>query len=127
MDKDEEKLIKQFGKVEPYKVPDGYFEDFTRQLMNKLPEKSHKTKIVELRPKLWNSHFRGGIAAAFIAVTLTIGIYTYIGKLNVINSCENASMPHNEDLDQNKASFDQMADYTMIDNEDIYASLADNK
>ncbi|BCS84197.1 MULTISPECIES: hypothetical protein [Prevotella] len=127
MDKDEEKLIKRFGKVEPFKVPDGYFEDFTRQLMTKLPDKSHKTGIVELRPKLWSSRLRGGIAAAVIAVTLTIGIYTYIGKFNVINSYDRASMPQKENLDQSKASFDQMADYTMMDNEDIYASLVDNK
>ncbi len=127
MDKYEEKLIKQFGKVEPYKVPDGYFEDFTRQLMNKLPDKSHKTGIVELHPILWNSRLRGGIAAAAIAVALTIGVYTYIGKFNVINSYERASMPQKENLNQSKTNFDQMADYTMMDNEDIYASLVGNK
>ena len=127
MDKDEEKLITRFGKVEPFKVPDGYFEDFTRQLMSKLPDKSHKTGIVELYPMLWSSRLRGGIAAAVIAATLTIGVYTYIGKFNVINSCERASMPQKENVDQSKTNFDQMADYTMMDNEDIYASLSDNK
>ena len=127
MDKDEEKLIKRFGKVEPYNVPDGYFEDFTRQLMSKLPDKSHKTGIVELRPMLWSSRLRGGIAAAVIAATLTIGVYTYFGKFNVVNSYERSSMPQKENLDQVKSNFDQMADYTMMDNEDIYASLADNK
>jgi hypothetical protein len=127
MDKDEEKLITRFGKVEPFKVPDGYFEDFTKELMSKLPDKSHKTGIVELHPMLWSSRLRGGIAAAVIAAAVTIGVYTYIGKFNVINSYERASMPQKENIDQSKTNFDQIADYTMMDNEDIYASLADNK
>lgn len=127
MDKDEEKLIRQFGKIESFKVPDGYFEDFTSQLMNKLPEKSHKKGIFKFHPMVWSSRLRGGIAAAVIAATLTIGVYTYFGKFNVVNSYERSSMPQKENLDQVKSNFDQMADYTMMDNEDIYASLADNK
>ena len=96
-------------------------------IKNALLSVSDKTGIVEFHPILCNSRLRGGIAAAAIAVALTIGVYTYIGKFNVINSYERASMPQKENLNQSKTNFDQMADYTMMDNEDIYASLVDNK
>jgi hypothetical protein len=127
MDKEEKRLITQFGRDEHFRVPDGYFEDFTAQLMDKLPEESHKTIIVNFNHSLWNGRLHGGIVAAIIVFALTIGIYTYLGKFDVIDSCERASMPKTEHLEENKANFDQMADYTMIDNEDIYASLTDSK
>lgn len=37
--KEENKIISKVGTKNPFKVPDGYFTDFTQELMNKLPEK----------------------------------------------------------------------------------------
>lgn len=37
--KEENKIISKVGTKNPFKVPDGYFTDFTQKLMNKLPEK----------------------------------------------------------------------------------------
>lgn len=50
MDK-ESKLLRKVGTRNPFKVPDHYFEDFTRELMNRLPEKEVSPTEQELT--LW--------------------------------------------------------------------------
>lgn len=37
--KEENELLKKYGTQNPFTVPEGYFENFTKELMNKLPEK----------------------------------------------------------------------------------------
>lgn len=37
--KEEDELLKKYGTTNPFNVPDGYFDNFSRELMNKLPEK----------------------------------------------------------------------------------------
>ena len=37
--KEEDTLLKKIGKEHSFKVPDGYFENLTSEVMNKLPEK----------------------------------------------------------------------------------------
>ena len=37
--KEEDTLLKKLGKENSFKVPDGYFENLTSEMMNKLPEK----------------------------------------------------------------------------------------
>lgn len=39
--KEENKILSKVGKRNPFKVPDGYFTDFTQELMSKLPEKEN--------------------------------------------------------------------------------------
>ena len=37
--REEDQLLKKVGTQNPFKVPEHYFEDFSEELMNKLPEK----------------------------------------------------------------------------------------
>ena len=37
--KEEDTLLKKIGKEHSFKVPDGYFENLTSEVMNNLPEK----------------------------------------------------------------------------------------
>lgn len=37
--KEEDELLKKYGTKNPFTVPDDYFENFSKELMNKLPEK----------------------------------------------------------------------------------------
>ncbi len=37
--KEENELLKKYGTQNPFAVPEGYFENFAKELMNKLPEK----------------------------------------------------------------------------------------
>lgn len=39
--KEEDELLKKYGTQNPFTVPEGYFEDFSKKLMDKLPEKEY--------------------------------------------------------------------------------------
>jgi len=72
--KEEDILLKKLGKENSFKVPDGYFENLTSEVMNKLPEKE---KIVfkeepvstwtRLKPLLY-------LAAMFVGAALIIRV-----------------------------------------------------
>ena len=66
--KEEDTLLKKLGKENSFKVPEGYFENLTSEVMNKLPEKEKVTLKEEpvstwtrLKPLLY-------MAAMFIGV-----------------------------------------------------------
>ena len=72
--KEEDILLKKLGKENSFKVPDGYFENLTSEMMNKLPEKE---KVVfkeepvstwtRLKPLLY-------MAAMFVGAALIIRV-----------------------------------------------------
>lgn len=37
--KEEDKILKKIGTENPFRVPNGYFENLTSEVMNRLPEK----------------------------------------------------------------------------------------
>lgn len=47
----ENQLLKKVGTRNPFTVPDGYFDSFTQEVMNKLPEK--EIVYVPSEPTLW--------------------------------------------------------------------------
>lgn len=71
--KEEDNLLKKIGTENPFRVPEGYFEGFTSDLMSRLPEKE-KTDIhrepttwEKVRPWLY-------MAAMFIGAALIIRV-----------------------------------------------------
>lgn len=123
MNKEEQILLKRFGKKEPFKVPDGYFDDFTSKLMERLQERSeHQLAVAPLRSRqtrLWRFL---SVAAALVCV-MVMGATLYLGIYKTRDTTSVALNSH----DETKAiygDFDQMADYTMADNEDFYAYVA---
>ena len=72
--KEEDILLKKLGKENSFKVPDGYFENLTSEVMNKLPEKekvAFKEEPVStwtrLKPLLY-------MAAMFVGAALIIRV-----------------------------------------------------
>lgn len=71
--KEEDKLLKKIGTENPFRVPEGYFEGFTSDLMSRLPEKEktdvHRepTTWEKVRPWLY-------MAAMFIGAALIIRV-----------------------------------------------------
>ena len=51
MKKEEKILIDKFGKANHFSVPEGYFESFTDQMMDLLPES--EARVIEMRPATW--------------------------------------------------------------------------
>ena len=72
--KEEDILLKKLGKEDSFKVPDGYFENLTSEMMNKLPEKEKVvfkeepvSTWIRLKPLLY-------MAAMFVGAALIIRV-----------------------------------------------------
>lgn len=50
--KEEDELVRKYGTSNPFTVPDGYFENFTKGLMDKLPEKK-QAAFPQEKPTVW--------------------------------------------------------------------------
>lgn len=121
MDRNEEYLINRFGKKQTFKVPEGYFDDFANQLMSQLPEQ-HTARYVKMNPFRRNKNRIVAVVAASVAVAL-FGMGIYFDNSNKVSGQSEA---HIQQISPSSASaFDAMADYTMIDNEDMYGALSD--
>ena len=106
MIEEEKHLRETVGTRNAFRVPEGYFEQFTAQVMEQLPEQQ-KARTTMLRPWLY--------AAACTVVAVLMG-FTYYWHQNTA-----------DDMMADSNYYEEVADYAMIDNIDIYACLADNE
>lgn len=124
MKKEEKILIDKFGKANHFSVPEGYFESFTNQMMDLLPES--EARVIEMRPATWWNRLPIKKVAAAIGAVLVIGAGSlWVGNhthTDKVNTAVTGSMHHTTSVSE-YGTFDQMADYTMMDNQTIYASL----
>ena len=127
MTREENILKERFGKENPFKVPDGYFDHLTERIMENLPEQEIRVIDIRSRQTLWQKLPLRKIAAAVAAVVLLGG-----GMLVGLQHAEkdNGQMVHashtagiQSNYNSEDASFDQMADYAMMDSQDFYAQL----
>lgn len=121
----EEKILKDmFGKENHFAVPEGYFDSFADNLMDQLPES--EARMFEMRAQSWWNRLpmRKIAAAASVAIILGGGSMLYVNH----HSQRHVPMASSQ-VDQSNGTgyeygtFEQMADYTMMDNQDFYASL----
>ena len=116
----EEILIeRKFGRPQPFKVPDGYFENFEIGMMAKLPLAKPKKRPVMrvLRPITW--------AACVVAVLIVTTFY--LSRIFVHTDKRVASVSQIEISQQASTDYliDELSDYTMMDNDDFYSFIAD--
>ncbi len=117
----EEIIMKtRMGKKNPFRVPEGYFDNLTAQVMDRLPEDSGKkvvtmkpSLIVRLRPVLYVA------ACLFIAV---LSFAVYLDKTG--EGSEEQMMA--EQVPSYESNFEDVADYVMVDNYEIYACLTND-
>ena len=117
---DREKFLEQrLGRKQPFKVPNGYFEDFATQIMDKLPEK--ELQVIEMKPRGWRRFRPIAYAAASVcAAIFCVGAYLHSG------SSENVAQPvANVQKTSAYSAIDEAADYAMMDNVDFYAYVTD--
>lgn len=124
MNKDEQILQERFGKKNPFKVPEGYFDSFAERLRGQLPEKSvRQAKVIQMNRfdiKAWRAI---SVAAASICAVV-IGATFYFGSGNSSDS-SSVSVSPSVISQSSYDDFDEMADYMMTDNTDFYAYVAD--
>lgn len=129
----EHQLHSTYGNKRPFTVPDHYFSDLSSQIMAKIPveepvnnpentvktKKSHFVLIRRVRPL--------AIAAAMIGV-IVIAFWSFADYTS--NQKRAADIPEKgvgETLSKatSSDSFDEAADYMMMDEDDMYAYVAD--
>ncbi|MDL2222474.1 hypothetical protein LJB98_00060 [Bacteroidales bacterium OttesenSCG-928-M11] len=64
--------LDQISRENPFKVPEGYFEGLSTQILSNLPEREEETKVVSLweRIKPWTY-----MAAMFIGIALMVKVF----------------------------------------------------
>ena len=107
---DEKYIEERVGRRNPYQVPEGYFEAFTSQLMQQLPERPAKARQVRMRRPIY-------IAAACLAALL------FMSQSEAQPQAPAQLAVQQEVVEE---SIDEAADYMMLDNHDIYALLSEN-
>lgn len=127
---EEEYLNSRMGKRNPFTVPEGYFEQLTQQVMDKIPQaattemkparKPAKVAVMKrLRPWLY--------AAACICIGVFIAAIAFNNRSETAaNQPAAQQIAANEPTDYNYYSdtyINEEADYAMIDNQEIYACL----
>jgi len=111
----EEDIIKTItgSKRNPFSTPEGYFDTLADSILSQLPDNQRKPKTVHLRPWLWAAAFAG---MAIVSTTLYLNRQTDSAEAKeTLLASYNDATPD--------SYFDDAADYAMVDNQDIYASL----
>ena len=117
---EEDYLRSKMGDKNPFKVPEGYFEQLTAKVMDRLPEKKRVRKTVfrQLRPWL------------YAAACVCFGVF--IAAIAFSNKTENAATPQQVAVTTEQTETDvyysdnyieEEANYAMVDNQEIYACL----
>lgn len=108
----------QFGRENPFTVPEGYFSQLQQNIMDSLPEKD--TKVIKMAPR---RPFLLPVITAAASVCIAIcGISIWFSKTaNTADSEMNMAV-----YEQNSASDNDFENYIMMDNEDIYAYMCQN-
>ena len=111
MKKEEKILIDKFGKANHFSVPEGYFESFTDQMMDLLPES--EARVIEMRPATWWNRLPIKKVAAAVGAVLVIGAgslwmsnHTHSDKVSTAVT----SPMHHTTSGSEYGTFDQMAD-----------------
>ena len=115
MEQEEKILIDQFGRQNPFRVPEGYFDSLTERVMTQLPERKQKSRIVALRPWLY--------AAACFAAVAVMGLTYHFRQAEVPQQQVAATEVTAPAVDNSYV--DDVVDYTMLDNVEMYALMAE--
>lgn len=132
MIKEEQILKSRYGTQSSFRVPEGYFDELASRVMASVPESQPALDIqsefasqgARIVPMWRRAVVRKVAAVAGVVLLLggaSIGIGTSLSSRQAGKSVASggwASVMHLEDN-----SFDEAADYAMLDNQDIYASL----
>lgn len=125
MDQEEKFIEEKCGRRTPFQVPNGYFDSFAEQLIQNLPEREPATtaKVVPLKPTRWQ-RYRVGIAAAACACVVVLSLGSHLtGRESNVHRHEVAAGTQQSAAAYSSA--EAMADYAMMDSEDMYALMAD--
>lgn len=117
--KEENELLKKYGKKNPYRVPEGYFSGFADNLMERLPEKEvpetpHISMWNRVKPWIY-------MAAMFVGLMFTVRVIT-----DREPSVQDSSVPQAENISELPDEvLDPIVNQTMMDDYELYQYLTD--
>ncbi len=117
MRSDELYIKKRCGKKQPFTLPSTYFESLSERISEKLP--SELSAVAAVTPLL---RYRVAIAVAACLCLMVVGATAFFA----VKSSKSVIVASHSAMHENVAdsSIDCVADYTMLDNEDIYALVS---
>ena len=120
--KEEDNLLKKVGTENPFRVPEGYFEGFTSDLMSRLPEKEKND--VRREPTTWEK-VKPWLYMAAMFVGLMFTVRAFVGEQASSQSTDMEIGNYTEIPDE---YLDPIVNQTMMDDYELYQYLteADN-
>lgn len=120
----EDDLKLKCGKTNPFKVPEGYFEDFERKLMERLPEQLEHEEAAEADDNhtvtLWQR-----VKPWFYMAAMMGGMAWLIGTLPGLGFAEQQSDAVAESGMMTDEEVDTIMEYAMMDDYLLYRYLTD--
>jgi len=121
---DEEKILeKQYGHAQPFRVPAGYFDRLSTEIMEQLPKQ--QAPVIKMRPKYLRKVAIALVSAACLGGVL-FSVGTYLNNGNSMQTAEIEATACNEEANASSGIINEVVDYAMLDNEDMYSYLSDN-
>ena len=100
---------------EPFKVPEGYFDNLTADIMSRLPDQPFQPVNVKREP-----HRRWITAAAAAVVVTVMSAFSLPGNDSAAQGIAAA-----EQSASTESTVEDVMDYAMIDHQDLYAILTE--
>ncbi len=122
-----EKNIERLAKKEnPFKVPDGYFEEFSARMSDVLPQQDYKhipPRATSSRHQMWQ-YLVGAAATVCFAI---LGLTVYLSNVDKQQSSLSIASTSeiNAPVNTTDSYEDEYVDYAMMDNMDIYAYISE--
>ena len=112
MNEEEYIRMKMDVRKNPFRVPEGYFDSFADTLMQQLPEKRAKARVLPLRRLM------------YAAACMLVGVVSAVVWFNQTPSTTAEQQASSVSVATVDTYLDEAADYVMVDNQDIYACLS---
>ena len=115
----EDNILRKAGTSNPFRVPDHYFENFTQELMNKLPEKEPMPLMSE--PTLWERVKPWlYMTAMFCGIMLSVKVFVGVPQKDEFPAISQTEVERLPDED-----WEIMIDCIMMDDYTLYQYLTD--
>lgn len=111
--------MKEIDRVEHFKVPEGYFAKFNREIMDKLPEQEFQQIKLKRRIALWP----GIASAAAVAVAFVVMMFVYSPFSKDSQTVTAEADTH--DINNSEFVVDEAAEMAMIDHQGIYEMITE--
>lgn len=119
MQKEDIKIRNQFGAENHFQVPEGYFDNLAASVMQHIPD--GQAKIVKMQTPAWRRHIVA-ISAAAASVAAAVCL-VFALESNPAHSPSHLAAQH-APMQQDNSNIDAMVNYTMLDNDDMYAYMS---